>query len=298
MTRTEPMAAAFDEHRAHLRHVAQRLLGSAGDAEDAVQESWFRLARTDAGEISDLRGWLTTVVGRVCLDMLRTRASRREDPLGVWLPDPVVTPADGGSCRPLDPEAEIHRADSVGLAILVVLETLEPAERLAFVLHDLFGVPFDDIAQVVERSPEAARKLASRARQRLRTEAPPVDPDPREQRRVAEAFLEAARAGDFEALLALLDPDIVLRADGGAMASATKVVRGAAAVLEQAERFSRGLTSQVVQVNGQIGFLARRGDGRPFSVVALSVAGGRIVRMDILADAERVARLDLSKIEP
>jgi RNA polymerase sigma factor (sigma-70 family) len=297
MTRTESLAAAFDEHRAHLHLVAQRLLGASGDAEDAVQESWLRLARSEAGEIADLRGWLTTVVGRVCLDMLRTRTSRREDPLAVWVPDPVVTPADGSASRPLDPEARLHRADSVGIALLVILETLDPAERLAFVLHDLFGVSFDEVAQVVERSPEAARKLASRARQRLRSDAPQVDPDPREQRRVADAFLDAARAGDFDALLALLDPDIVLRADGGAMASATKVVRGAAAVLEQADRFSRGLTTQVVQVNGHIGFLARRGDGRPFSVVALSVAGGRIVQMDILADPHRIAQLDLSGIK-
>jgi RNA polymerase sigma factor (sigma-70 family) len=297
MTRTESLAAAFDEHRAHLHLVAQRLLGASGDAEDAVQESWLRLARSEAGEIADLRGWLTTVVGRVCLDMLRTRTSRREDPLAVWVPDPVVTPADGSPSRPLDPEARLHRADSVGIALLVILETLDPAERLAFVLHDLFGVSFDEVAQVVERSPEAARKLASRARQRLRSDAPQVDPDPREQRRVADAFLDAARAGDFDALLALLDPDIVLRADGGAMASATKVVRGAAAVLEQADRFSRGLTTQVVQVNGHIGFLARRGDGRPFSVVALSVAGGRIVQMDILADPHRIAQLDLSGIK-
>lgn len=296
MTLGEQLAEEFESYRPHLRAVAYRLLGSTSEAEDAVQESWIRLGRADAGDIANLGGWLTTVVARVCLDLLRARGARREEPLDheepldARVPDPIVTPADR------DPAADILLADSVGLALLIVLETLEPAERLAFVLHDIFGVPFDRIAQIVDRSPVAARKLASRARQRVRSGAPSPEPDLGEQRRVADAFLEAARSGDFEGLLALLDPDIVLRADGGALANASRVVRGAPAVLEQADRFSRGLTSEVVLVNGHIGFLARRADGRPFSVVGLTIVGGRISRMDILADPERIQRLDLSAL--
>ena len=289
MASPERLAAEFEEHRPHLRTVAYRLLGSVSEAEDAVQESWIRLMRTDASDVTNLGGWLTTVVARICLDMLRARTSRREDPMDVRLPDPIVTSA-------ADPAADVVLADSVGLALLVVLETLEPAERLAFVLHDVFGVRFDEIAAIVERSPVAVRKLASRARQRVRSGAPHAEPDLRQQRRVADAFLDAAKRGDFEGLLALLDPDIVLRADGGALASASRLVRGAHAVLEQAERFSRGLSSEVVLVNGRIGFLSRRADGRPFSVVALTITDGRIARMDILADPERIARLDLSDV--
>lgn len=291
MAMPERLAEEFEDHRPHLWSVAYRLLGSGSEAEDAVQESWIRLGRTDAGDIANLGGWLTTVVARVCLDMLRARRSRREEPLDVFLSDPIVTSADP------DAAADVLLADSVGLALLVVLEMLEPAERLAFVLHDVFGMRFDEIAPIVERSPVAARKLASRARQRVRNGAPRGTPDPKQQWRVADAFLDAARRGDFEALLALLDPDIVLRADGGALASASRLVRGAAAVLEQAERFSRGLTSEVVLVNGYAGFLSRRADGQPFSVIALTIVGGRIVRMDILADPERIARLDLSAVD-
>lgn len=290
MTMPERFAHEFEEHRPHLRAVAYRLLGSTSEAEDAVQEGWLRLTRAEVGAIANLRGWLTTVVARVCLDTLRARRSRQEEPLDARLPDPVVTRVDA------DPAADLLLADSIGLALLVVMETLAPAERLAFVLHDVFGVPFDEIALIVNRSPVAARKLASRARQRVRSEAPRPEPDRREQRRVADAFLDAARRGDFEALLALLDPEIVLRADGGALASASRVVRGAPAVLEQAQQFSRGLTSEVVLVNGHAGFLSRRTDGRPFSVVSLTVAHGRIVRMDILADPERISRLDLSAV--
>ncbi|HSJ30142.1 MAG TPA: RNA polymerase sigma factor SigJ [Longimicrobiales bacterium] len=289
MASPERLAEKFEEHRPHLRAVAYRLLGSTSEAEDAVQESWIRLQRAGAADVANLRGWLTTVVARVCLDMLRARTSRREDPMDVRLPDPIVTSAP-------DPAADIVLADSVGLALLVVLETLEPAERLAFVLHDVFGVRFDEIAAILGRSPVAVRKLASRARQRVQNDAPRAEPDLKQQRRVADAFLDAARSGDFEGLLALLDPDIELRADGGALASASRLVRGAHAVLEQAERFSRGLTSDVVLVNGRIGFLSRRTDGRPFSVVALTIAGDRITRMDILADPDRIARLDLSAV--
>jgi RNA polymerase sigma factor (sigma-70 family) len=290
MTMQADLADEFEEHRAHLHGVAYRLLGSAGEAEDAVQESWIRLSGADTREIANLRGWLTTVVARVCLDMLRTRRSRSEEALDVWGSDPVVTRADS------DPAADLLVADSVGVALLVVMETLEPAERLAFVLHDVFGVPFDEIAPVVGRTPVAARKLASRARQRVRGGTPQPGADPKEQRRVADAFLAAARSGDFEGLLALLDPDIVLRAEGGSLAGMTRLVRGAHPVLQQAEQFSRGLTSEVVRVNGGIGFLSRRADGRPFSLIALTIAAGRIARMDILADPERIGRLDLSAL--
>jgi RNA polymerase sigma factor (sigma-70 family) len=290
MTGLDTLGEQFERHRPHLNVVAYRLLGSVSEAEDAVQESWLRLARADSGEIANLGGWLTTVVGRVCLDMLRRRRSQREDSLDSWIPDPVLARAEPGL------ESDLAVADSVGLALLIVLETLEPAERLAFLLHDVFGVPFDEIARIVDRTPDATRKLASRARQRVRSGAPSPDPDLREQRRVADAFLDAAREGDFGRLLALLDPDIVLRADGGALASASRVVRGAPAVLEQAERFSRGLTSEIVLVNGNIGFLSRRADGRPFSVVGLTIVSGRIARMDILADPERIGRLDLSAV--
>jgi RNA polymerase sigma factor (sigma-70 family) len=290
MSPTDGLAERFEEYRPHLQSVAYRLLGSVSEAEDAVQESWIRLGRTDVEGVVNLAGWLTTVVARVCLDMLRSRRSRQEDPLDVRLPDPIVT-----SAAP-DPANDVALADSVGLALLVVLETLEPAERLAFVLHDVFGVRFDEIASILDRSPVATRKLASRARQRVRSGVPGQEPDLSAQRRVAEAFMDAARNGDFEALLALLDPDIVLRADGGALVSASRVVRGAHAVLQQAQQFSRGLSSEVVLVNGRIGFLSRRADGRPFSVVALTFAGGRIARMDILADPDRLARLDLSAL--
>src|SRR5687768_10025815 len=221
MPTPERLAEQFEEHRAHLRAVAYRMLGSASDAEDAVQEGWIRLGRTDVSGVENLRAWLTTVVARVCLDMLRTRTSRREDPLDTHVPDPLIARADG------DPETDAVLADSVGLALLVVLETLEPAERLAFVLHDVFGMTFDEIAPIVDRSPVAARQLASRARRRVQSEAPNSDRDLRQQRRVVDAFLAAVRDGDFEHLVTLLDPDIVLRADGGALAGATRIVRGA-----------------------------------------------------------------------
>ena len=291
MEMTQGIAREFEEHRPRLHAVAYRLLGSVSEAEDAVQESWIRLERSGAGDVANLGGWLTTVVSRVCLDTLRARRSSLEEPLEARLPDPIVT-----RLAP-DPSDEVATADSVGLALLIVLETLEPAERLAFVLHDVFGLPFDEIARIVERSPVATRKLASRARGRVRNGSPGPEADLAEQRRVAHAFLEAARRGDFEALLTLLDPEIVLRADGGALADASRVVRGIPAVLERAERYSRGLTSEVVRVNGRVGFLARRADGRPFSVVSLTISGGRIVRMDILADPVRIGRLDLSAVE-
>jgi RNA polymerase sigma-70 factor (ECF subfamily) len=292
MPTPEQLAGEFEQHRAHLRAVAYRMLGSVAEADDAVQESWIRLGRTDVSGVENLRGWLTTVVARVCLDMLRARTSRREDPLDTHVPDPVIARADD------HPESQAEQADSVGLALLVVLETLEPAERLAFVLHDVFGMTFDEIAPIVDRSSVAARQLASRARRRVQGRAPTPEPNLREQREVVDAFLAAAREGDFEGLVAVLDPDIVLRADAGALAGRSRVVRGAEAVAAQAATFSRsGISSRLVLVNGQLGFLSRRADGRVYSVMGLTIAGGRIVEMNILADPERLSRLDLSAID-
>jgi len=292
MLEPELLADRFEQHRSHLRAVAYRMLGSVTEADDAVQESWIRLGRTDVSDVENLRAWLTTVVARVCLDMLRTRASRREDSLDTHVPDPVITRADR------DPESDAMRADSVGLALLVVLETLEPPERLAFVLHDVFGMSFDEIAPIVDRSAVAARQLASRARRRVQGQAPASDVDLRNQRRVVDAFLAAAQKGDFEGLVAVLDPDIVLRADGGALKGMSRLVRGAQAVLAQAATFSKiGLSNQVVLVNGNIGLVCHLPDGRLFSVIAFTIANGKVVEMDILADPERLGRLDLSAIE-
>jgi RNA polymerase sigma-70 factor (ECF subfamily) len=292
MPTPEKLADQFEAHRAHLRAVAYRMLGSASDAEDAVQESWLRLSRTDVSGVENLRAWLTTVVARVCLDMLRTRTSRREEPLDVHVPDPVITRADA------DPESGAVLADSVGLALLVVLETLEPAERLAFVLHDVFGMTFDEIGPIVDRSPVAARQLASRARRRVQGQTATSDADLRKQRRVVDAFLAAAQDGNFEALVSVLDPAIVLRADGGAVKGMSRIVRGAQAVASQAATFSKsGLSNHVVLVNGNIGILSRRPDGRPFSVLGFTIVGDTIVQIDILADPERVSRLDLSALD-
>src|SRR5579864_499399 len=282
MSRPDWLADQFEEHRAHLRAVAYRMLGLASDAEDAVQESWLRLGRSDVSGVENLRAWLTTVVARVCLDMLRARTSRREDSLDVHVPDPVVTRADA------DPESAAMLADSVGLALLVVLETLEPPERLAFVLHDVFGMTFDEIGPIVDRSPVAARQLASRARRRVQSKAPSSDPDLHEQRRVVDAFLAAARDGDFEGLVAVLDPDIVLRADGGAVAAASRIVRGAQAVAGRAVMWSRvDLTMRRALINGAAGMVTFL-DGKPFSVAAITVRNGKIVELDFLADPERI----------
>lgn len=292
MPSSERLAEEFQQHRAHLRAVAYRMLGSTSDAEDAVQESWLRLSRTDVSSVENMRAWLTTVVSRVCLDMLRTRTSRREDPLDVHVPDPIITRADATQ------ESDAVLADSVGLALLVVLETLEPVERLAFVLHDVFGMTFDEIAPIVDRSPVAARQLASRARRRVQGQATHSDADLRQQRRVVDAFLAAAQNGDFEGLIAVLDPEIVLRADGGAIKGMSRIVRGAHAVASQATTFSQsGLSNHVVLVNGNVGVVSRRRDGRPFSVLSFTVGGGKIVQIDILADPERVSRLDLSALD-
>ena len=291
------LAQRFEEHRARLRAVAYRMLGSVSEADDAVQDTWLRLSRVDADEVENLGGWLTTVIARVCLNMLRSRRTRNEEPLGPHVPEPIIDPVAG-----VDPEHEALLADSVGLALLVVLETLAPAERLAFVLHDMFAVPFDQIAPIVDRSPEAARQLASRARRRVQGDAPVGDADPAQQREVVEAFLAAAREGNFDALVALLDPDVVLRADSGPADAgpgrpATLVVRGAAEVAARALTYARlQLFNRPVLVNGMLGMIAYR-DGRPFSVGAITVRGGRIVEMDILADPERISRLDLTAVE-
>jgi RNA polymerase sigma factor (sigma-70 family) len=275
MPTPESLAEQFEAHRAHLRAVAYRMLGSASETEDAVQESWIRLGRSDVSAVENLRAWLTTVVARVCLDMLRTRTSRREAPLDMHVPDPIITRVD-------DPESNAVLADSVGLALLVVLEALEPAERLAFVLHDVFGMSFDEIAPIVDRSPVAARQLASRARRRVQGSVPDPDRDLEQQRRVVDAFLAAAREGDFERLITVLDPDIVLRADAGALKAMSRVVRGAHAVAAQAATFSKlGLSNQVVLVNGNIGLVCRLPDGRLFSVIGFTIARGRIIEMDI-----------------
>ena len=293
----------FEAHRAHLRAVAYRMLGSVHEADDAVQEAWLRLARADADDVRNLRGWLTTVVSRICLDMLRARAARREDSLDVHVPDPVVTRADADPAA--DPAEHALMADSVGIALLVVLDTLAPAERLAFVLHDVFAVPFDDIGQVLDRTPAAAKQLASRARQRLRgtglTAPPgqtaPAGGDRARQRAVVSAFQAASRAGDFDALLALLDPDVVLRADAGAGPfTPSQLVRGAPAVLAQTQRYAHlARYGHVVLINGAPGFLVAI-EGRPFALLAITVAGGKVTEIDILADPDRLARLDLSAV--
>jgi RNA polymerase sigma-70 factor (ECF subfamily) len=264
------------------------MLGSIAEADDAVQEAWLRLSRADVSDVENLRGWLTTVVGRVALDMLRSRNARREEPFGAHLPEPIISRADG-----MDPEQEALLADSVGLALLVVLETLGPAERLAFVLHDMFAVPFDEIATIVGRSPAATRQLASRARRRVRGAAPAVpDPDLAVQRKVVDAFLAAARAGDFDALVATLDPDVVLRVDRGTPAS--RELRGVAAVAEQARIFARFAGSaRPALVNGAAGVVVAPG-GRPVTVAGFTVARGRIVEMDVLADPRRLRALDLT----
>src|SRR5918997_1473856 len=287
MDETEWLAERFEQHRRRLRAVAYRMLGSLAEAEDAVQDAWIRLSRSDVEQIDNLGGWLTTVVARECLHMLRSRR-RREVPFEGHLPDPVVTP-DGD----LDPEQEALLANSVGLALLVVLDHLTPAERLAFVLHDTFGVPFEEIAPIVGRSPAASRQLASRARRKVRGESAVPDADPARQREVVDAFLAASRDGDLGALLAVLDPDVVLRADPG-VAGAPREVRGARAVAEQARAFSHlGRFSRRALVNGVAGIVSRAPGGPTFSVMGFAVARGKITEIDILADPERLRLLDL-----
>ncbi|SEF16093.1 sigma-70 family RNA polymerase sigma factor [Jiangella alba] len=291
MNEHDVLAGLFEEHRPRLRTVSYRMLGSLAEADDAVQEAWLRLVRSEFDSIGNLGGWLTTAVGRVCLDMLRSRAKRGELPLEPRLPDPIVSePAT-------DPEHQAVIADSVGLALLVVLDSLSPPERLAFVLHDMFGVPFDEIGRIVDRSPIAARKLASRARLRLQGSVPEPEPDPVVQRRVADAFLAAARNGDFGALVAVLDPEVVLRVDGGsARPGGMRVLSGSEAVSGQAAVFHRMATlatSRPALVNGTAG-LVNTLDGELLSVMSLTVTNGRISAIEILSDPERLATLDLT----
>ncbi|GAA0655372.1 RNA polymerase sigma factor SigJ [Kitasatospora atroaurantiaca] len=293
MDENEFLAERFEAHRTHLRAVAYRMLGSLSEADDAVQEAWLRLHHSDPSEVENLGGWLTTVVARVALNMLRSRRTRREESLDdVHVPDPIVSSADG-----VDPEYEALLADSVGLALLVVLETLPPAERLAFVLHDMFAVPFDEIAPIVDRSPTAARQLASRARRRVQGAATP-DTDLGRQREVVDAFLAASRSGDFDALLALLDPDVVLRADtGDSLAGVSKLVRGARAVAGRALTFGRFAEfARPALVNGAAGVVTAPG-GQPFSVMGFTIAGGKIVEINLLADPERLSSLDLTILD-
>jgi RNA polymerase sigma factor (sigma-70 family) len=285
MDENEWLADRFEEHRGHLRAVAYRMLGSLTEADDAVQDTWLRLSRAGASEVENLGGWLTTIVARVCLNMLRSRTTRREEPLGVHIPDPVISPEGE-----LQPEEEALLADSVGLALLVVLDSLSPAERLAFVLHDMFELPFEEIAPMVGRSPAAARQLASRARRRVKgAEIPAPDPDLARQRDVVDAFFLAARGGDFDALVALLDPDVVLRADFGARRpAASMVLHGAAAVARQALMGALPAAHlHPALVNGAAGVVVTVG-GRPFAVLGFTVAEGKIVEIDAIADPERV----------
>jgi RNA polymerase sigma factor (sigma-70 family) len=283
----EWLAERFEAERRRLRAVAYRMLGSVAEADDAVQEGWLRLSRSDTGDIENLGGWLTTVVGRVCLSMLRERKARREQPLDPHLPEPIVTSEDQ-----LDPEQEALLADSLGLALLVVLEELAPAERLAFVLHDMFEVPFDEIASILGRSSESARQLASRARRRVRG-APVPDADLRKQREVVDAFVAASRDGDFEALVALLDPDVVLRADR-VLSGEPAELRGAPAVAERALIFSRLVAhARPILVNGAAGVVVAPED-EPYSVVGFTVTNGKIVEIDVFGDPERLRQLNLA----
>src|SRR5262245_45261102 len=285
MAPTHPYTEDFERHRAHLQAVAYRMLGSASEAEDAVQEAWLRLSRSDTDSVANLGGWLTTVVARVCLDMLRSRRARREDYIGTWLPEPIVSVED-------DPEEEAVLADSVGLALLVVLDTLTPPERLAFVLHDMFAVPFEEIATILDRSEAATRQLASRARRRVRGATPRTDPDLREQRRVVDAFLAASRAGDFEALLEVLDPDVVFRADTGARGERMPVVGAAHVARRVLARGSRPAPYPCPAiVDGNAGVIVVPGT-RPVAVVGFTIEGSRIVEIDLVASPAKLARVN------
>jgi RNA polymerase sigma-70 factor (ECF subfamily) len=293
MDERDLLAERFEANRAHLRAVAYRMLGSLSEADDAVQEAWLRLSGSDPSRVENLGGWLRTVVARVCLDMLRSRKSRREEPLDAHVPEPIVSREDG-----VDPEHEALLSDAVGLALLVVLETLTPAERLAFVLHDMFAVSFDEIATIVGRSPTAARQLASRARRRVRGTTTVPDPDLARQREVVNAFIAAAREGDFDALLALLDPDVVLRADRGPVpAGASEVFRGAPAVAGRALDFApMARSGRPALVNGAAGIVVAPG-GKPFAVMGFTVMDGKILEINVLADPARLRQLDLAILD-
>ncbi len=277
------LANRFDHERPRLRSVAYRIVGSLSEADDAVQESWLRLQRADAEEINNLEGWLTTVVARICLNLLRDRRSRAEQPLDAFLPEPIVSTAAGG-----DPEHEALLADAVGIALQVVLDALRPAERLAFVLHDMFAVPFEEIAVLIERSPEATRQLASRARRRVRGAAPPPDPDLRRQRAVVDAYFAAARDGDLDALVAVLDPDVVARSHGRAGAFELRGAERVARAAMTARRFAPFVRPALI--NGTAGAVAFDGD-IPFAILAFTVVDGRAAVIDIFNDRELVPRL-------
>jgi len=287
------LAERFEENRGHLRAVAYRMLGSLSEADDAVQEAWLRLSRSDTRDIHNLGGWLTTVVARVSLNMLRSRASRREEPLDSHVPDPVISREEA-----IDPEDQALLAEGVGLALLVVLETLAPAERLAFVLHDMFAVPFEEIAAILGRSPTAARQLASRARRRVQDTAPVPNHNLSRQREVVDAFFAAARGGDFDALVAVLDPDVVLRSDGGVRRpAASVVVHGAATVAGQALTFAQpSRLTRPALVNGAPGVVVVQ-HGRPFAIMGFTVMRGKIVEIDVLTDPERLRQLDLTVLD-
>ncbi|KJY27317.1 sigma-70 family RNA polymerase sigma factor [Streptomyces katrae] len=286
------LTARFEEHRSHLRAVSYRMLGSLSEADDALQETWLRLERTDVSEVENLGGWLTTVISRICLNMLRSREQRREDPmerLETRIPDPLI-----GSERRIDPEQEVMLADSVGLALMVVMESLE---RLAFVLHDMFAVPFEEIAPLVEKTSAATRQLASRARRKVQGQAPAPDKDLARQREAVDAFFAAARDGRFEALLSVLDPDVVLRSDGGAGGALTVVLTGARTVAGQAVTYSSLVPFvRPALINGAAGVVVVRKD-RAVSVMAFTVVEGRIVAIDVLSDPERLGALDLTSLE-
>jgi RNA polymerase sigma factor (sigma-70 family) len=294
MSEHDWLAEQFEQHRSRLRSVAYQMLGSLSDVDDALQETWVRFSRADAGRIESMGAYLTTSVANTCLNMLRSRSRRDEQPVGVHLPDPIVTRADD-----TDVEHEVVVVESVGLALLVVLDRLSPGERLAFVLHDVFGMQFDEIAGILGRSPAAARQLASRARRRVQSTAPPPDTDRREQRRVVDAFLAAAHDGGFDELIEVLDPDVVLRCDGGtARPHLTGSARGAAEVARLAITFGRpSLTVRPVLVNGAAGVVVLA-HGQPYSVMAFTVGRGRVAAIDILADPERLARLDPTVLDP
>ncbi|MBV6697616.1 sigma-70 family RNA polymerase sigma factor [Kitasatospora aureofaciens] len=289
--------ALFEEHRAHLRAVAYRMLGSLAEAEDAVQEAWLRYDRTDTNEVSNLGGWLTTVVSRICLNLLRSRAQRREEPLDAGpsgeprIPDPVIGPAGV-----VDPEQEVMLADSVGLALMVVMESLSPAERVAFVLHDMFAVPFEEIAPLIEKTAAATRQLASRARRRVQGQAPAPDKDLSRQREAVDAFFAAARNGDLDALVAVLDPNVVLRSDGGALRARHSVVfAGAATVAGQAVLWGKlSPFARPALINGTAGAVVIGPNGKPLSVMAFTVVAGAIATIEVLTDPERLNALDLS----
>jgi RNA polymerase sigma factor (sigma-70 family) len=293
MDNADGLAERFETHRAYLSAVAYRMLGSLSEAEDAIQEAWLRLSRADTGSVENLRGWLTVVVARVCLDILRSRKARREEPLRAHMSEAMVSHQDE-----IGPEHEALLADSVGLALLVVLDTLAPAERLAFVLHDMFAMPFDQIASIVDRSPAAVRKLASRARRRVGGATTVHNADLSRQREVVEAFLAASRNGDFEALLAVLDPEVVVRADGAATGSGTPVeIRGTQAVAEQALTFSgRARFGQLALVNGAVGIVVVP-RGHLFAVLIFTIRSSKIAEIDILADPQGLQQLDLAVLD-